>query len=85
MHRPFRLLILCLALTASLAGCAGPFNLTRKLHHWNGRVGADQWEDEFVFLLLTWVPIYGLAIAADALVFNAFEFWGEKNPVEPPA
>jgi len=84
MSRTFRTLILGVALAVSVAGCYGPFNLTRRLHRWNGRVGSDKWEDEFVFLLLAWAPMYSIAVLADAIVFNMFEFWGEKNPVEPP-
>lgn len=82
MSRRFRTLILSVAVLT--AGCYGPFNLTRRVHQWNGRMGHDKWEDEFLFLLLTWVPLYSVAALGDALIFNAFEFWGEPNPVEPP-
>ena len=68
------------ALVAS--GCFGPFNLTRRLYHWNAEVG-DQWEREIVFLLLALTPVYGLATVADAVVFNSMEFWTGKNPVDP--
>ena len=84
MSRTFRPLTLSVALAVLTAGCYGPFNLTRKVHQWNGRMGNDKWEDEFLFLLLTWVPLYSVAALGDALIFNAFEFWGEPNPVEPP-
>jgi len=66
------------ALLAS--GCYGPFHLTRKLHTWNGQVG-DKWVNEAMFIVLAWVPVYGLAILGDALIFNSIEFWGGKNPV----
>lgn len=35
-----------------------------------------------MFLVLTWVPVYGVATLADALVFNSVEFWTGKNPIE---
>ncbi len=66
------------------SGCFGPFNLTRRVYHWNDTVSQGKWEKEIVFLLLTWVPIYGLATLADGLVFNSFEFWTGNNPVDPP-
>ncbi len=66
-----------------LSGCYGPFNLTRRLYQWNGEVGTT-WEREFMFLLLAWAPVYGIAVLGDALVFNSMEFWTGNNPVDPP-
>lgn len=63
------------------AGCYGPFQLTRKLYQWNAQAG-DKWPQEFMFLVLTWVPVYGVATLADAIVFNSIEFWTGNNPVE---
>jgi len=63
-----------------LSGCYGPFHLTRKLHQWNGQVG-DRWVNEFMFLLLAWVPVYGLTVLGDAVVFNSIEFWTGENPI----
>ncbi len=62
------------------AGCYGPFQLTRKLYQWNGQAG-DKWPQEFMFLVLTWVPVYGLTALGDAVIFNSIEFWTGKNPV----
>lgn len=65
------------------SGCFGPFNLTRRLYLWNGDMG-DKWENEVVFLALTILPVYGLAVSADAIIFNSMEFWTGDNPVDPP-
>lgn len=72
-----------LAAVLCLSGCYGPFNLTRRVYHWNARVG-DKWEREFAFIVLAWVPVYSVAVLADGIVFNSIEFWNGKNPVEPP-
>jgi hypothetical protein len=32
-------------------------------------------------LVLAWVPVYGLAILGDAIVFNSIEFWTGNNPI----
>lgn len=65
-----------------MSGCYGPFNLTRQLHTWNGQVG-DKYVNELVFLAFTVMPlpIYGVAVLADMLIFNAIEFWTGRNPV----
>ena len=83
MHRPHRMVVGMLALGMALSGCYGPFNLTRRLYQWNGQVG-QKWEREFVFILLAWAPVYGLAVLGDGIVFNSMEFWTGSNPVDPP-
>jgi len=75
--------VMALAIFAS--GCYGPFNLTRRLYQWNGQIGRDKWEREFVFLILIWAPVYSIATLADAVVFNSMEFWTGKNPVDRPS
>lgn len=85
MFRFLRAIAFGLAITGTAAGCYGPFNLTRRLHDWNGREGYDRWEEEFLFVLLTWAPVYGLTVVADAILFNSLEFWTGTNPVQPPS
>ena len=82
-RRRFGIGMAAMALAAS--GCYGPFNLTRRLYNWNGQVSPGRWEKEFVFIVLAYIPVYGLAIAGDAIVFNSMEFWTGNNPVEPPS
>jgi hypothetical protein len=38
-----------------------------------------------MFLILAWLPVYGLATLGDAVVFNSIEFWTGDNPVDPPS
>jgi hypothetical protein len=83
MHRPRRT-ALALAGALLVSGCYGPFNLTRRLYRWNGEI-SGKWEREFVFLLLAYLPVYGLAVLGDAVVFNSMEFWTGNNPVDPPS
>ena len=75
-----RLAVGIVASALLLSGCYGPFQLTRKLYTWNGQVG-DKWENEIVFLILAVTPVYSLAVAGDAIVFNTIEFWTGKNPM----
>jgi hypothetical protein len=83
MNRRSRFVTGLVAVTFVVSGCYGPFNLTRRLYQWNGQI-AGKWEKEFVFILLAWAPVYGLAIAGDAVIFNSMEFWTGRNPVDPP-
>ena len=69
-----------LALGMVTSGCYGPFRLTKKLHTWNGQVGG-KWANEGAFILLAWLPVYGVVALADAILFNSIEFWGGQNPI----
>ena len=74
--------VLCLAVLAG--GCYGPFNLTQQVHHWNGTVSENEWAQEGLYLLLSFVFVYPLAIFGDAIIFNSIEFWGGANPIDSP-
>jgi hypothetical protein len=37
-----------------------------------------------VFLGMTFIPIYGIALWADIIVLNTIEYWSGNNPVEDP-
>ena len=80
MRSTHRFTALLVAGSLALGGCYGPFNLTRKVHQWNGQIG-DKWANEIVFLVLAWLPVYSIATLADAIVFNSIEFWTGENPV----
>ena len=62
-------------------GCTGSFNLTRKVYNWH-RSQSDKWVDEIGFLVVALLPVYGLSMLADAIVFNSIEFWTGNNPVK---
>lgn len=69
--------------------CYGPFNLTNRLHHWNGLIGdprtdGGKWVNETVFFGCAIVPVYAVCLMGDCLVFNSVEFWSGKNWVSAP-
>ena len=68
-----------------LNGCYGPFYLVRKVHKFNGEVSNNKWVVEVAYLLMTSLPVYGLAGAADAIIFNSIEFWTGENPLASKA
>ena len=68
-----------------LAGCTGPFAMTKALHKWQTTVSDDQWAQEGVFLGCVILPVYWFTTVADALVLNSIEFWGGDNPMNSAA
>ncbi|MDO8803248.1 MAG: DUF3332 family protein [Elusimicrobiota bacterium] len=73
--------LVLLAAVLLTAGCYGSFSLSRKVWKWNGDTTKDKWGQEALFLAMCIVPVYEVVGIADAIVLNAMEFWGEKNPV----
>ena len=82
MKRKFPVIAMVTLLTSSIlfSSCLGSFNLTQKLYSWNKSAG-DKWVNEIIFIALCVVPVYGVAIAADALILNSIEFWTNENPI----
>lgn len=71
------------ALVASgmfLASCTGPFNATKHVYNWQTSF-EDKWQDELAFLGCAILPVYGLTLLGDMIIFNSFEFWGADNPI----
>ena len=60
--------------------CYGPFNLTHKLHSWNGTVGSKG-VNAVVFFAFLVIPVYDVCVFLDAVIFNTIEFWGGTNPI----
>jgi len=80
MKRLTALLVSMSLAMLSLQGCYGRMALTKKVYAVNGEVN-----DKFVRSLVTWVfimvPVYGVSVLADFVLFNTIEFWTGKNPV----
>jgi hypothetical protein len=64
----------------TLTGCYGSFNMTKKVHAWNGSLGS-KFVQEVVFLGLLVIPVYEVAALLDALILNTVEFWTGSNPM----
>ena len=58
-----------------IGGCYGPFPLTKKIHEFNGEVSENKWVKTIVFWVFIIIPVYGIGMFADAIVFNLVEFW----------
>jgi hypothetical protein len=68
------------AMGIALTGCYGSFNMTKKVHAWNGSLG-NKFVQEAVFLGLIIIPVYEVAALLDAVILNTVEFWTGSNPM----
>lgn len=80
MKKSFKFSALLLSATILLSSCIGSFGLTNKVKDWNDSLG-NKWVNELVFICMHIVPVYPIAIFADAVVLNSIEFWTGDNPV----
>lgn len=77
--RFFRLIAVSAVSGILLSSCIGPFALSNKLLAWNQTVG-DKFVNALIFIPL--IPVYGLTLIGDGLLFNTIEFWSGDNPIE---
>lgn len=68
------------ALGITLSGCYGSFNMTKKVHDWNGSLG-NKFVQEAVFIAFNIIPVYGVSVFIDAIILNTVEFWTGNNPL----
>lgn len=80
MKKTFKLTALLLAATILFTSCIGSFRLTNNIKDWNEGIGS-KWVNEVVFIAMHIVPVYPIAIFADAVVLNSIEFWTGKSAI----
>ena len=74
-------IVVCLVVFVVLfAGCTGSFKATRAIHNWHSSQ-ENKWVDEALFLVVVIIPVYGVAMLIDGVIFNSVEFWTGKNPL----
>ena len=74
-----RLIAWLTLIVLAITGCTGSFRATKNVNNFH-RHRSQRWIDELVFLGC--VPIYGVAVLGDVIVFNTIEFWTGRNPIK---
>lgn len=72
-----------LAISAGLlsGACIGTNSAFNSVHDWNEGISDSKWAQEAVHLAFVIIPVYGIALLGDYIIFNSIEFWGGSNPV----
>jgi uncharacterized lipoprotein YehR (DUF1307 family) len=76
-----RLVVTALVCSFLITGCYGSFSAFNKLRAWNQTASDQKWVNEGIFLVLTIIPVYSLAMFGDVIIFNSVEFWTGENPM----
>ncbi len=76
-------LTICVALSASVlfSSCLGSFSAFNGLRDWNDGLTSSKFLDNLIFWVLNIVPVYGLFLIGDMIIFNVIEFWSGSNPL----
>lgn len=70
-----------LSLTLLNSSCLGSFNAVSNLKAWNDQATDNEFVNNAIFWGLNIIPVYGLFLLGDVLIFNVLEFWTGSNPV----
>lgn len=73
-----------LAVAALTPSCLGPDNAYNGIKNWNANMSESDAVRELVFLGLNIIPVYGIALFADHLLFNTVEYWSGDNWISDP-
>lgn len=82
MKKMKRLIVLMIVISFLATGCYGSFAAFNKLRSWNQKASSEKWVNEVIYLALNIIPVYGIALFADAIIFNSVAFWTGENPME---
>lgn len=69
------------AILSTTSGCYGEFALTKNIYNWNGSATGNKFVNQLIFYGLVIIPVYGVVMIADVVIFNLIEFWGGSNPI----
>ncbi len=74
---------ICIALASSIlfSSCLGSFSAFNGLRDWNDGLTNSKFLDNLIFWVLNIVPVYGLFLFGDMIIFNVIEFWSGSNPL----
>ena len=79
------LTVAALTLAAATTGCIGKshsFCMFNGILKWNKSASDNEWGNELIFLGLNIIPVYGISLFADVIVFNSIDFWTGENPLQ---
>ncbi len=78
------LLASLLLLGLASSSCLGPDNLYRSVKNWNAELSEQDWLTEVVFIGLWVIPVYGIALLGDVLIFNTIDYWSGGPTINDP-
>lgn len=85
MRRWIGVIVLISLMPFAFGGCFGRFPLTRRVYQFNEEVHESKWVQTLVMWAFYIIPVYGISMFVDAIVFNLVVFWGGEPLLEETA
>jgi hypothetical protein len=73
-----------LLVSLSSSSCLGPDHAYNSVKNWNAEVTDQDWLNELIFLGLHIIPVYGVALFGDFVIFNTSGYWGGNYIISDP-
>jgi hypothetical protein len=70
-----------LSMTLLFSSCLGSFSAFNGLKDWNQDATNSKFVNNLIFWGLNIIPVYGLFMFGDLILFNVLEFWTGSNPI----
>jgi hypothetical protein len=70
-----------LASSLLLSGCLGQNALFDRVQDWNATATEEKFVNQGISFVFWWLPVYGLTLLGDVIIFNSVEFWTGENPI----
>ena len=64
-----------------LTGCLGQNALFDTVQDWNATATNNKFVNQGISFVFWWLPVYGLTLLGDIVIFNSIEFWTGTNPL----
>jgi len=77
-------LSLALALGILTTSCLGPDNAYHSVKNWNANLSDTDVVNEVVFLAMVIIPVYGIVLLGDYVIFNTITYWSGENTINDP-
>ena len=70
-----------LLVAVMLGGCLEQNALFNKIQDWNVTASDEKFVNQGISFVFWWLPVYGLTLLGDIIIFNSVEFWTGENPI----
>jgi hypothetical protein len=78
---PMKKIITSVSVAALLTGCLGQNALFDTVQDWNADATNNKFVNQGISFAFWWIPVYGLSLLGDIIIFNSIEFWTGTNPI----
>lgn len=73
--------LLAAVVLSMTTSCYGDMALTKNVWQWNDSAVSNKFLKSLLMVGMIIIPVYGVCVFVDVVIFNLIEFWGGSNPI----